>query len=181
MKPLTAENAATERLHSAVVGRSLSSVRYWMSEPGGGTSVPGNEADSVELGFGADVVLIRWAMDGAAEGLHVVVSSHVEPGSQEALEVVDAARQSVWKDLSGLVIREVRVAWHEVETDGPLLLWAVGFGVGDDTGACVALGELRGGVPTYTPDALVVMSAESARRYRPPAARGSAWGVPLAT
>lgn len=184
VEPLSiSERATLERAQSAIVGQSITSVRYWVLPP---APLPADlevdrihEVDSVELGFGAgSLVRIRWAMAGADEGITFDVGP--EPLEDGGLVVVDVSRTGRWGGLLGQPVTQLRAAWQVPSENSPEMLWAVSFRTAGGGEVSIALGEVRDGTPTYLPDSMVVIfSSAKAGAYQPIASTTSAWGEVL--
>jgi len=159
-----------------VPGAVLKGIWYellsWELDPTPSASVDA-VAMAVILDFaGATPVRFHWDLRPPVERL--ATGPRESGGPSPDVRCVDVSAR--WGRLIGLALDGYTLSFQD--TDGGLAPWAcrLHFREGD-AHLVVALGEKLADEVTYIPDSLIVTDSRSvAVRYRPPAARSSAWG-----
>jgi hypothetical protein len=141
--------------------------------------VVAHEVDHAVLVSTESVTLVlEWCIRSYDEFLNVLDSP--DQGAAAAVnDVVDVTGVPQWSALVGSVIAGFGMATQQSEA-GHELPWAVRIDVEHGASVVVGLGELRGAIPSYQPDNLVVIfEPEMARSYRVLDSSQSAWGRDL--
>jgi hypothetical protein len=142
-----------------------------------GTSV--HEVDqAVVISTDSAMMVLEWRIDNYDEFLGVVDSPD-EAATTSIVDVVDASSLPPWRYLVDPAIAGFGVATQPSES-GRELLWALRIDFESAASVVVALGDLRDGLPSYSPDSLLVISdPEMAQSYQVLDAPESAWGRDL--
>jgi hypothetical protein len=105
-------------------------------------------------------------MDGFREGLEVLIDVEADKHQHVA---TDLSTRYPWTSFVGEALTEVCPSFHVPNEGQPAMLWSLACKFGEDKGfVTIALGEVRGGSLSYSPDGLVIIFEESsARTYQP--------------
>jgi hypothetical protein len=181
------------RQHNGIVGVSLSVLRSMVGQriahvgykglidtaQGVGPTALVHEVDqAVVISTESTTMVLEWRIRNYNEFLSVV-DSPSEAATAALVDTHDVSGLQSWSCLVGSVVTSFGIATQPSE-EGRDLLWAVRIDIAGEPSVVVALGEVRGGMPNYQPDnLLVIFNAEVAQSYQVLGAAESAWGRDL--
>lgn len=123
-------------------------------------------------------MVLEWRIRNYDEFLSVI-DSPTEGAAAAVTDIYDVTYLPSWRSIAGSRIVGFGVATHQSE-EGNDLLWAVRIDVDGEPSVVVALGAIRGTLPDYQPDSLlVVFDPEVAQSYQVLGAPEAAWGRDL--
>ncbi|MEU4395897.1 hypothetical protein [Kribbella sp. NPDC023855] len=168
----------------SVVGQSVTSVYYKCSNDapmdlGWNEGAMIHEVDqAVVISTASQTIVLEWRIIDGHEFLDIVGVPN-EAATAGIADAHDVASLPPWQFLMTSEIAGFGIAMQP-SGDGVESLWALRIDFVGQASVVVALGELRGGVPDYQPDnLLVIFDPDTASFYQVLDASESSWGRDL--